>query len=136
MNFKTMSPLTILIIVIVILVGTVGIIYAVGQLDIGGKVTVVSTISNLVPSSAELDWGPLTRGESKDVILQLHNNGEMATEALLIEYPDFPWSDLGIARSGELTAIPPNGDRDITFTLTVLPNTVNALYTFEILIGY
>ena len=136
MNWKTMSPLTILLIVIIAMVGTVGIIYAVGQLDIGGSVEVTNTIPTLASNSSDLNWGQLTRTASKNMTLQLHNNGETATDALLITYPSFPSTYLSIQSFGELTAIPPDGYRDITFELTVLQNAANTVYPFGITIGY
>ena len=141
MNWKTMSPLTILIIVILALVGTVGVIYAVGYfVEIGGNVTVISTDSYVTANTSILDWVTLTRDESKNMTVHLHNTGETDTGALLITYSDFPSSNLNIdyvrTIPSPLTSIPAGESRDITFTLTALSDAERIAYNFGITIDY
>ena len=114
MNFKTMSPITILTIVIVALVGTVGVIYAVGQLTtISGNVTVI-TQASVTADPDTLEWGSITRGTSKTLPVTIHNSGGTPTGILIINN-NLP---AGLELTPDNTdPIPAGGDSIIIFTL-------------------
>ena len=114
MNFKTMSPITILALIIAILLLTVGIIYAAGQLiSIPTNGTVI-TAATLTATPATLEWGNITRGTSKNVTLLLTNIGGTDTAALLITntLPSGLYLEYDNA-----SAILAGQSRNITFTL-------------------
>ena len=118
MNWKTMSPITILIIIIVVLLGTVGVIYAFGQLSLPGNGTVIASVADVMASPTSFNWGPITQGTSKNFTITITNNGGTATGALLISVP-MP-TGLTLAYDSALP-IPAHDHRDIIFTLTASP---------------
>ena len=118
MNFKTMSPLTILLIIVVALVGTVGVIYAAGQLlTIDGTVT-ITTKASVTADPSELAWGTLSQGASKDIPVTLYNTGDTATGALTINNNLHSSSGLTITYDNN-NPVPAQGSNTIIFTLKV-----------------
>ena len=130
MNWKTLSPITILLIVILALVGTVGVIWGIGQLAaVQGTGTVV-TAAILTSNPPSLTWGPITVGTNKNITLTLTNNGETDTALLSINSTVLPQ---GLMLTNNSTAPIPAGtsvaieftlDADSTATLGAFTHTV------------
>ena len=119
MNFKTMSPLTILIIIVVVLVGTVGVIYGLGALsEIPGNGE-VKTPASIVSDPIDLAWGEITQGTTQTITVELSNNGGTDAEGLLITNNWDIGSGSGLTLNFPGTvSIPATEKRSITFTLT------------------
>ena len=136
MNFKTMSPLTILIIIVVALVGTVGVIYAASQLLIPGEGTVVVTPAALTVTPTSFTWPPITKGgASIQGTLVLKNNGGTDTGTLMINCPmplgmsltvDDPTSTLPLAAGAQ---------RSIEFTLTATSAAAPGVFSHTVTIS-
>ena len=126
MNFKTMSPITILLIVILALVGTVGVIYAIGQLAvIPGNGTVITTAA-VTALPATLEWGNITQNTSKNITVTLTNIGGTDTGTLLITTTLPPGLSLTYDSAA---AIPAGKSRPINFTLTASPTVTLGNFT-------
>ena len=126
MNFKTMSPITILIIITLVLVGTVGVIYAVGQLAvIPTSGTVIATSAFLTVSPSTLTWGTIERDSLQTITLLVTNTGGTDTEILSINN-NLP---SGLLLTPDSTApIVAGTGRNIVFTLTAGPTAPLGLF--------
>ena len=131
MNFKTMSPITILIIITLVLVGTVGVIYAFGQLTINGSGTVVASIAAVTVYPTSFDWGPMVQGTSKNITLTLTNNGGTDTSPLLIN--TLMPTGLTLDHDGG-SPILAHSSRDIIFTLTASTTAPTVAFTHTVTI--
>ena len=136
MNWKTMSPLTVLLIVIIAMVGTVGVIYAVGQLTIPGNGTIVVTQTALTFSPSTLAWDNIEwGGAAKSRTITITNNGGTATGPLLISSV-MPTGLTLTYNAGALSPIPAFGTKEIIFTLVADVTSTPASFTHTVLIDW
>ena len=140
-NFKTMKPITLLIIITLALLGTIGIIYAASQvLTIPGQVRVIPTQENtegvlLALNATTLDWGDVQYGTPKTAAIEITNNGDTTSATLQIQ-PLTPDGILIEPNQGAATPIGPEETRTIIFTLTIAETVQPGQYGFVINIGY
>ena len=136
LNWKAWSATTILLVVILAVVGTVGIIYAIGQLTIPGNGTVILTPTALTFSPSTLAWGDIEwGGEPKNRTVTITNNGGTATGALTINSV-MPTGLTLTYDAGALSPIPAFGTKEIIFTLVAGTTSTPTSFTHTVLIDW
>ncbi|MCK9556390.1 hypothetical protein M0R36_11370 [bacterium] len=139
LNWKTTSPITLLIIITVSLLGAIGVIYAVGQLTLTGTGTVTPTVTpavDLTALPATLAWGDIAQGSSKQIVVTITNNGDTDSAALLISTPNMPTGLTVTWELGAAAPIPARTSRDITFTLVAAADAQLGQFAHVLTIGY